>query len=315
MLIILGLVVIIMPIYGMFKINAINEKHQKEIAELQAQLNSWEALVNEAEESRKQVYVPIEDISMQTVITEEMLTTIDVFSSLPQSEYMTEHDIGNISTVLLPKNIPIMKHLLVNEKINSDVRENEFSMFFLPSNLKKNEMIDIRIAFPNGEDYIVLSKKKIYDISLAKNTVWVWLDEREIHRMGSAIIDAYLHSGTKLYVLKYVQPELQDEVSSTYVVNEYIMEVMRKSPNILRLATNDLSLEVRRQLDERLKTLPPEDINAVESRLGQEKTVRDQVKAAEAEQAAQNKESDRTEEPDTQGNTNMEGSQNSNEFN
>jgi len=203
----------------------------------------------------------------------------------------------------------------VNEKINSDVRENEFSMFFLPSNLKKNEMIDIRIAFPNGEDYIVLSKKKIYDISLAKNTVWVWLDEREIHRMGSAIIDAYLHSGTKLYVLKYVQPELQDEVSSTYVVNEYIMEVMRKSPNILRLATNDLSLEVRRQLDERLKTLPPEDINAVESRLGQEKTVRDQVKAAEAEQAAQNKESDRTEEPDTQGNTNMEGSQNSNEFN
>lgn len=315
--ILLGLIVIIMPIYGMFQFNVLKEKHQEEIDELQAQLDSWQVMVNEAEESRKQVYVPIEDISMKTVITEEMVTTIDVFSSLSESEYMSAYDIGSITTVNLPKNIPIMKHLLVKEKINSDVRENEFSMFFLPSNLKKNEIVDVRITFPNGEDYIVLSKKKIYDTNLSENTVWVWLNEREIHRMGSAIIDAYLHSGTKLYVLKYVQPEIQDEVASTYVVNEYTMEVMRKSPNILNLATTELSMEARRQLDERLKTLPAENVQAVESKLGQEKSVREQVKVTEVEQATSNTESGTTEQSNTQNNeeADMEGSQKSNGFN
>ncbi|GJM69319.1 hypothetical protein HMSSN036_15350 [Paenibacillus macerans] len=73
--------------------------------------------------------------------------------------------------------------------------------------------MDIRIQFPTGQDYILLSKKKIE--ALAPGTVTVTLGEAEILSLSSAIVDAYLHKAS-IYALTYVEPYLQGKSTPTY---------------------------------------------------------------------------------------------------
>ncbi len=273
-IVVLGLAVLIMPVYGLYRFRIIKAQHDNEIQQMQNQLDEWQQKVDQVEQMKMSVYVPKKDISMFSIIKEDMLNKIDIYTSIPQEFYLSENDLGKMTTIKLLKDIPVMRDVLVEERIDPDIREDEFNMFLLPSNLKKYEMVDVRITFPNGEDYIVLTKKKVHDLSLKKNTIWIWLNEKEIHRISSAIIDAYMNPGTKLYVLKYVQPETQDEITPTYIVNEHVMEVMRTSPNRLKLAKEELALQVRKLMEERLKTLAAESVSAVESNINTDASTR-----------------------------------------
>lgn len=270
----LGLIVLIMPVFGLYRFRIIKEQHEYEIQQMQDRLDEWQQKVDQVEQLKTSVYVPKKDISMFSIIKEDLLDKIDIYTSVPQEYYLSEADFGKMTTVKLLKGIPVMRDVLIDERIDADIRENEFNMFLLPSNLKVNEMVDVRITFPNGEDYIVLTKKKVYELSLKKNTIWIWLNEKEIHRISSAIIDAYMNPGTKLYVLKYVQPEAQDEIIPTYIVNEHVMEVMRTSPNKLKLAKEELALQMRKLMEERLKTLTAEGVSAVKSSISTDAATR-----------------------------------------
>lgn len=273
-IIVLGLAVLIIPVYGLYRFRIIKEQHENEIRQMQNQLDEWQQKVNRAEQLKISVYVPKKDISMFSIIKEDLLNNIEIYTSVPQEYYLSEADFGKMTAVELLKGLPVMKDVLIDERIDADIREDEFNMFLLPSNLKENEMVDVRITFPNGEDYIILTKKKVYGLSPKKNTIWIWLNETEIHRISSAIIDAYMNPGTKLYVLKYVQPETQDGITPTYIVNEHVMEVMRTSPNILELAKEELVLQARKLMEDRLKTLAAESVSAVESNINTDAATR-----------------------------------------
>lgn len=88
-----------------------------------------------------------------------------------------------------------------------DLRLQEFNMITLPSDLVENDYIDVRVRFPSGEDYSVLVGKKIERYS--NNTIFIKLNEDEILTIGSAIIEAYLLDGAKIYANKYVDPSNQ----------------------------------------------------------------------------------------------------------
>ncbi len=49
--------------------------------------------------------------------------------------------------------------------------------------MKKSDFVDVRIKFPTGQDYILLSKKKVEDLS--NNRVWYHMNEKEILSMSS----------------------------------------------------------------------------------------------------------------------------------
>jgi len=158
----------------------------------------------------RRVYVPRQDIPPGTVLSPDMFDVVDMKLDFPQANIFDESDTGKVNKVLLPAGMPVFKMSVADERPVNDMREQEFNMFFLQTNQKKGDFVDVRIIFPNGENYIVLSKKQIKDIMLDKNTVRLWLDESEIHNISSAIIDAYIHPGSKLYLATYVMPELQD---------------------------------------------------------------------------------------------------------
>ena len=163
-------------------------------------------------------------------------------------------------------------------------------MFYVPSNLRKGDVVDLRISFPNGEDYIVISKKSIKDLYIKQNTLWLWLNEIEIHRVQSAIIDAYLNSGTRLYVLKYVQPEMQEKAIPTYIVNQNVMDVMKDSPNIIQLAEQELAIEARNNLEKRLDIIEEKNMSMLESEINREQSIRNTISSLRKEESDTNDE-------------------------
>lgn len=127
---------------------------------------------------------------------------------------------------------------------------------------KESDCIDIRIMFPNGEDYLVLSKKTIRTLHLDESIFYITLSEEEILRLASATIDAYTISGTRIYTTRYIEPSIQDEAIPTYPVRSETIDLLNTDPNILEIAQQTLNLTARLDLEQRLTGLTPEQLAA-----------------------------------------------------
>lgn len=248
------------------QVNKIKENYETQIEELKLQ-NYYD---------KRTVLVPLYDIMAGELLIEDKFMEIQITSSLSPESYMTKEDIGKYAIIDIVANTPIMNVMLTEEIIKDDLREQEFNMILLPSNIKKDQYIDLRIGFSNGEDYIVLSKKKVREIDLNTNTIWLWMDEQEILTASSAIVDAYLHKATKLYTVIYVEPSIQKPALMTYPVNQSVLAIMQENPNIVVEAQEALSMDTRQYLEERLAQLSAEDIANVDQGINEEYTNRDE---------------------------------------
>ena len=129
-----------------------------------------------------------------------------------------------------------------NERTTDDLREQEYNMITLPTDLKDNDVIDIRLRIPTGEDYIVQSKKRVKlvgtdgndgsDASTYSNTISIKQSEGDILTMSAAIVDAYRMKGCKLYATKYTDPGSQEAAVTTYSPNDTVRALMLNDDNI-----------------------------------------------------------------------------------
>ena len=272
--------------YGLYclyqaKSNEIVSSFEEEIELLRFDLNAL----------KRRVFVPKEDIPAGTVLTLDLFEITEIRMDIPQSELFDESDIGNVNTVLLRSGIPVLKVSAASEKPGNDLREQEFNMFMIQSNQKKGDFVDVRILFPNGENYIVLSKKQIKDIIPEENTVRLWLDESEIHNISSAIIDAYIHPGTKIYVVTYIMPELQEAAIPFYAANEDVLDLMRRDPNIVAKASDALAREMRAALERNLNSVADDNISKVASGVNEEiSNTREIIQSQEKDKTDENTE-------------------------
>ena len=136
---------------------------------------------------------------------------------------------------------------LINKSDNmvqDDVRRQEYNMLVLPTDLQTGDYIDVRVMFPNGQDYIVVSKKEVEIPNIAgvdsEDTIWINLSEDEILHMSCAIVDAYQVKGSKIYVTKYTEPGMQEAATPTYPINESTSKLLQNDPNILEKAMNGI---------------------------------------------------------------------------
>lgn len=250
----------------------------------QNKMNSCEMELNALKKDLfKNVYMSKGNILAGAVINENDFYLADIYSSIDQGQYITKEDIGKVLIIDVKANVPILEAMVREEMIQNDLREEELNMLLLPSNLAKNQFVDVRIGFPNGEDYIVLSKKKIQDVMLQNNTIWLWINEKEILMLSSAIVDAYLHKGSKLYTVTYIEPTTQDQAILNYPVNNDVLKVIQNNPNILDEAKQSLSEEARNLLNERLKKISDTEISNVESGVTKEASSRETKIAKEQE--------------------------------
>lgn len=258
----LFVVFVVLSVLGVIQYTRMKSDYKKQLDESNAMLKAYQ---QQLEQSLRKVYVPIQDLKYNTKLEESMFQAIEILSSIPQEEYMDESDFGKLLKADIKAQTPLMKYMLQDEIVSDDLRSVEFNTLSLQTNIMKNDFVDVRIRFPNGEDYIVLSKKKVNDIKLSTSTIWLSLDQKELITMSSATVDAYLRRGTKLYAVKYVQPQTQKAAALTYPFNADVQKVMLADPNIVEKASIAMAAQARADLEARMSMISPEALSSISS--------------------------------------------------
>ncbi|WP_054955807.1 SAF domain-containing protein [Paenibacillus dakarensis] len=226
-----------------------------ETEQYQQHIQSLEAAQLDEMESMKSAWVPLRDIPAGHFIEsgdlQEVRLPVNVSpDNLPAH---IEEVTGKGVKIELRKGTPITLGMLFAEEATPrDLRNREMKSIWLPSNLKKDDVVDIRIQFPTGQDYIVLSKKRIDKLS--SPAFWTTLNEQEILLFSSAMVDAYLHEAS-IYALTYVEPELQERAVPNYPPNHEVIKLIKNDPNIVKKAESQLEASIRTLLDQDLSRL------------------------------------------------------------
>ncbi len=198
-----------------------------------------EAKVNS---SSKTVYMLTRDIKSGEAITASDVKSTKVVTDMTTDHIATSSNMSDatIAKVDLPKGAILSTSMITttDEKLTDDMRVQEYNMLILPTDLAKQDYVDIRIMFPNGQDYIVVTKKRVLQSSA--NTIFIKMSEDEILSMSNAIVEAYRVEGSMLYATKYEDPGMQNAATPTYPVSRETLAVIEKDPNIVNEARNAL---------------------------------------------------------------------------
>ncbi|MDF2513052.1 MAG: hypothetical protein K0S04_2918 [Herbinix sp.] len=217
----------------------------------------------EMEQNQRNIYVATANILAGDVITKEDLVKKKVYSSQPVDVFLSEEQIGKLALINIPEGTQVLDTMVADNSISANLRETEYDVIHLNSNIEKDDTVDIRILYPNGESYVVLSKKVIKELSIETASIFLWLEAEEILRMSAGIVDASLYSGSKLYVTKYIEPNIQDASVITYTPSLSILSLIEKDPNIVDRCSQELNREVRKALENRLANSIDLDVSAI----------------------------------------------------
>ncbi len=235
---------------------------KKTLDEKQAQINELEY---EIDSNKQVVYVAKKDISEgEELVDGENIMQQEIYTGLEADYYLPAEKVGGIAVLDIKELQPIMNDMVTSLSIQKDTREYEIAVANLMTDQDEYDYVDVRIMFPTGEDYTVLSKKPVNNLILENSVFYSYLNEDEILRMASATIDAYTVSGTYIYTTRYVEPNLQEESLPNYVVRPEVIDLINSDPNILNLAKETLNLEARISLEQRLLGLSDDALKAVQ---------------------------------------------------
>jgi hypothetical protein len=215
------------------------------------------------EMNQRNVFVSVVDIAAGDALTDINVKSLQVYSSQPQSSFITNEQFGQMALIDIPKDTQIISSMLTNNLITSELREVEYQVININTNIISNDTIDVRINFPNGENLIVLSKKVIKGVSEDSLVCYLWLDAEEILRMSAAIVDAALYPGTQLTTTKYIEPSIQKASEVTYTPSLAILELLEIDPNILERSSQELGKNIRKALENRLASSMSTDVSEI----------------------------------------------------
>lgn len=232
--------------------------------DLKASKEANNVLQYEIDANTKTVYVAKDFIYAGEKIEENVnVYQQQIVSGLEQFNYIGADQLGSIARVDIAKNMPIMTSMVTTREVAKDVREYEMLICNLTADQHNYDVVDVRIQFANGDEYVLLSKKTIYNMSVENCLFTTLLNEEEILRVASATVDAYINAGTRIYTTRYVEPTLQEEAVPTYPVKANLVEIINTSPNVLTKAEQTLNEIARTNLETRLANLSPEWIDAI----------------------------------------------------
>ncbi|MFG3613462.1 hypothetical protein [Rummeliibacillus stabekisii] len=257
-----GIMLVISGAGGFFLYDHYSDNAIKMKREYQTEISKLNSVANQSQRA----YALTSDIKKGEKITPDMVE--EVF--LPDAAAATNRiQVDDVDTTKFFAKTNLKKHTVISdavlyqdEAINNDERKAEYSFIELPTKLEKDQYVDIRIQFPSGEDYVVLSKKKITD--LFGVTMWTTVDEGEILTISSAIVDAYVQ-GAKIYAIQYVDEHMQENSQMTYPVKNNVKQLIKESPNVVNVAKLNLEQQNRNRLDDALSKLSEEDRQAMDA--------------------------------------------------
>lgn len=216
----------------------------------------YEYMLNEArqemDENKKSVFVAVSNINTGEILSEDMVEERLVYTSQPIESYITKDELGKAVIIDIPEGTHIIKEMVAQNSVPSILREVEYDVIHVSSNIGASDYVDIRIFYPNGESFVVLSKKQLKGFQADMSICYLWVDEEELLRMSAAIVDAGLYQGSRLFMTKYIEPNIQKASVITYTPNISILSLIEHDPNIIDRCSQLLNKEVRKALENRL---------------------------------------------------------------
>lgn len=205
------------------------------------------------------LFVLTRDVPAGEELTADMIRMQRVQSAenLSDVQSLTEEDLlGKRLKVSLTKGAALSTDVVYEgAPVADDERRVELRQVDLPQTLRENEYVDIRIAFPNGEDYLVVGHKRVYrmirDDEGEVLALQLRLLEEELLRYQAACVDAKMYEDTGLYAVQYTG-EFQPAAQVYYPVNRAVFRLLQWDPNIAELFVVEEEQERRALLETEL---------------------------------------------------------------
>lgn len=216
----------------------------------------YEYMLNDANkemnENKRSVYIALSDINTGEILTMDVVEEKTVYSTQPDENHISKDEIGKAVMIDIPQGTHILKAMLTRHTVSSVLREVEYDVIHTSTNIETNDYVDVRICYPNGENFIVLSKKSFKGFQPDSPICYLWVDEEELLRMSAAVVDAGIYQGSRLFMTKYIEPNIQEASTITYTPNVSVLSLIENDPNIVDRCSQILNKEVRKALENRL---------------------------------------------------------------
>lgn len=171
---------------------------------------------------KKILYVASEPLTKGMVVSEEKVRKEIRYTDQRQEVFMEMSDFGKELALDVAEGTCLQKSML--RTIENNVREVFLNEIELPGHLENGCRADIRIRFPNAEDYTVLSDKII---QLSSNGgVVLALDETELLLLSAAVEDCFRYERTRLYAVKYPEYQQTEPGDVNYIANQEILDLL-----------------------------------------------------------------------------------------
>ena len=231
---------------------------KKQTQQTTESLNHYEQLHEQY--SYASIFVLTRDAAAGEELTADMIRMQRVASSEDLSAVQSpakEELIGKRLKVSLAKGASIGTDIVYEGvTVTDDERRVELSQLMLPQTLKENDLVDVRIVFPNGEDYLVIGHKRVYRIIRDDGgevlALQLRLFEEELLRYQAACVDTKTYEDTHLYAVQYTG-EFQPAAQVYYPVNRAVFRLLQWDPNITELFVVEDEQERRDLLETELE--------------------------------------------------------------
>lgn len=261
--VIIGLVICVILNIGQFffwrNTNAkVSEQYTSEVASLEQTIAGYGDEVT--------VYTVTSAVKAGDEVTSDNLEPMKMYSSLMTGQFVTNvMDITDkYFKIAVNPGTPILYNMVMEEELDDTLRDRDIVLDRKTVGLSVGDFIDIRITMPYGDDYVVISHKRVYAIN--DNTIKLYLTEYEWNVYQGALIDYFLNSeyGCTIYADKYVEPGLQQDAIAFYAVPTNIAALLQKNPNIVD-KTEAASLNEWRESIEQLLVIFRDSEDTVDS--------------------------------------------------
>lgn len=194
------------------------------------------------------IYRTTRDIKSNEVLTPDDIEEIQVGVNMAAG-YSTklEELVGMTAMNDIGKNEVLYSTMVYPVELRSDYRTLDVLCDRQPIGFSKGDTVDVRITFPNGQDFLLLSKKLVNDVY--GNAVRIVVDEKDILIYKSAEADwaRFYKNGTpgssvQIYCTTYVAAGSQEANKQYYPIQVKLPDKETTEGSTLWVALNNYNL-------------------------------------------------------------------------
>lgn len=185
----------------------------------------YEAVLKEQtlrlEGAKRLAYITTKNIKAGEVFTEEN-TECRMLLSEQTEEGLARDVLGKTACGELMSGVIINTAICGETNVAQSARECVFEDIEQAECFPEYTVVDVRIRYPNGENYCVLGRKTVRR-SEGEEGCRLTLTEAEQLLVSGARYDRELYDGTVLYAVAFLEERLQTEADNRYIPSEQVI--------------------------------------------------------------------------------------------